>query len=54
MKKINLRKLEETLSPKEMKNILGGSNSVCPSDYPYPVRCSNGDLRCYKTSGNSC
>ena len=37
MKKINLRGLQEKLSPKELKNVLGGSGdgtvNLCASEY---------------------
>jgi natural product precursor len=55
VKKISLKGINEILSNNEMKNVKGGcGESVCPSNYPYPVRCTNGELRCYKTDGNSC
>ena len=42
---INLNGLKNVLSPKEMKNVTGGSD-ICPSGYPYIFRCSNGNLVC--------
>ena len=31
MKKINLRGISEILSEKELKNVMGGSNTGCPA-----------------------
>jgi len=53
VKKINLKGISDVLSEKEMKNIMGGSG-VCPSDKPWPIRCANGDLRCYPSSSHTC
>jgi len=36
MKKINLKGLNEVLSEKEMKNVMGGSRGLC-------YKCSNGN-----------
>ena len=44
MKKINLNGLKKVMSPKEMKNVLGGS-SIMPDNYchsPNLSSCSNG------------
>lgn len=46
MKKINLKGISEVLSEKELKNVMGGSNSSCPS---YMVTCY-----CVSTGGTAC
>jgi natural product precursor len=46
MKKISLNGLENTLSPKEMKNITGGSS--------YWIACCNSDGPGFSGTANSC
>jgi len=53
-KKINFSGLKKVLSVKEMKNVTGGSDSVCPSDTPWPIRCANGDLQCMPNEKDTC
>jgi len=45
MKKIKLNELETVLTPKQMKNLIGGSEEGCAPGYPYYINC-NGRLRC--------
>jgi hypothetical protein len=47
-KKISYSGLKNVLSPKQMKNVLGGSGGLCPDDFPYIFRCSDDSLRCCK------
>ncbi len=52
MKKLSKIKLQNAvvLENREMKAIYGGSGSepLCPDDYPYWIRCNNGDGGCCK------
>ena len=49
-KKINLSGLEKVLSPKEMKNVTGGSEPVndCGGSYCFKYQCSgqSGEIKC--------
>jgi len=47
MKKINLRGLNEVLSEKELKNVMGGSGGN--SGYCYKIECTGVDETCNNT-----
>ena len=52
--KINLNGLKNVLSPKEMKNVTGGSGEICSSPYPCWVRCGNGAAGCINDCESAC
>jgi len=54
MKKIILNELKKSLNEREMKNVTGGYEPVCPSDNPWPIRCANGNLKCMPKKDDTC
>ncbi|MBP3517923.1 MAG: TIGR04149 family rSAM-modified RiPP [Parabacteroides sp.] len=54
MKKINLKTLETVLSPKEMKNILGGGSSTCSGIVSCSGTCGDPQYTCVMGSNQRC
>lgn len=54
MKKINLKTLETVLTPKEMKNILGGGSATCSGTISCSGTCPDPKQTCMMDGNSRC